>query len=52
MKNLYGWNQNVSAQNKQHDDFPDSLAGMITNVLNGKVKGTAKINTSADMLGI
>lgn len=52
MKNLYGWNQNVSAQNKQHDDFPDSLAGMITNVLNGKVKGTAKINISADMLGI
>ena len=52
MNNLYGWNQNAVAQNKQHDDFPDSLAGMITNVLGGKAKGVAKINVSADMLGI
>lgn len=52
MSNLYGWNQNAVAQNKQHDDFPDSLAGMITNVLGGKSKGVAKINVSADMLGI
>ena len=33
MRQLYSWNQNKSAQNKQHDDFPDSLAGLITNVL-------------------
>lgn len=52
MSNLYSWNQNISAQNKQHDDFPDSLAGLITNVLGGKTKGVAKINVSADMLGI
>lgn len=52
MKNLYSWNQNYSAQKKQHDDFPDSLAGLITNVLGGKSKGTAKSNFSADRLGI
>lgn len=36
MHQLFTWNQNPSAQNKQHDDFPDSLAGLITNVLSGK----------------
>lgn len=52
MNNLYKWNQNANAQKKQHDDFPDSLAGMITNVLGGKTKGVAKSNVTADMLGI
>ena len=52
MSNLYRWNQNPSMQNKQHDDFPDSLAGLITNVLGGKTSGKAKINVSADQLGI
>ena len=52
MHNLYTWNQNQSMQNKQHDDFPDSLAGLITNVLGAKSVGTAKINVSADRLGI
>lgn len=52
MSNLYSWNQNIAAQNKQHDDFPDSLAGLITNVLGGKTKGVAKINVSASSLGI
>lgn len=52
MSNLYRWNQNISMQNKQHDDFPDSLAGLITNVLGGKVSGKAKININADRLGI
>lgn len=53
MQNLYKWNQNVTAQKKQHDDFPDSLAGMITNVLSGiKTSGTAKSNVRADQLGI
>lgn len=52
MSNLYKWNQNANAQKKQHDDFPDSLAGMITNVLGGKTKGVAKSNVTADMIGI
>jgi len=52
MANLYRWNQNISMQNKQHDDFPDSLAGLITNVLGGKSSGKAKINVSANDLGI
>ena len=42
MQNLYKWNQNITAQKKQHDDFPDSLAGMITNVLGG-AKSIAKV---------
>ena len=42
MQNLYEWNQNANVQKKQHDDFPDSLAGMITNVLGG-FKNTAKV---------
>lgn len=52
MHNLYSWNQNPNMQNKQHDDFPDSLAGLITNVLGGSSSGTAKINISASQLGI
>ena len=52
MNNLFKWNQNPSVQNKQHDDFPDSLAGMITNVLGGKAKGVAKSNVTASALGI
>lgn len=51
MQNLFRWNQNPSMQKKQHDDFPDSLAGLITNVLGGKT-GRAKSNVSADSLGI
>lgn len=52
LNNLFKWNQNPSMQNKQHDDFPDSLAGMITNVLGGKAKGVAKSNVTASALGI
>lgn len=52
MQQLYSWNQNPSMQNKQHDDFPDSLAGMITNVLGGNVSGKARINVSAEQIGI
>ncbi len=52
MKNLFGWNQNIAAQNKQHDDFPDSLAGMITNVLGGNKKvGTAR-SINAEKFGL
>lgn len=35
MRQLFTWNQNPNMKNKQHDDFPDSLAGMLTNILNG-----------------
>ena len=52
MHNLYSWNQNPSMQNKQHDDFPDSLAGLITNVLGSRNSGSAKINVSASQLGL
>lgn len=41
MQQLFNWNQNKSAQNRQHDDFPDSLAGLITNTL-GSQKSTVK----------
>ena len=52
MQQLYSWNQNPNMQTKQHDDFPDSLAGMITNVLGGKISGKARTNVSASQLGI
>ena len=42
MRQLFNWNQSHSAQSKQHDDFPDSLAGLITNVLNGKTRGVVR----------
>lgn len=35
LRQLFTWNQNPNMKNKQHDDFPDSLAGMLTNLLNG-----------------
>ena len=46
MNQLFNWNQNQSAQNRQHDDFPDSLAGLITNVLNGNKSKAISINAS------
>ena len=46
MHQLFKWNQNSNMQNKQHDDFPDSLAGMITNVLGVKVGKAKSINAS------
>ena len=52
MHNLYSWNQSPNMQNKQHDDFPDSLAGLITNVLGSSQSGMARINVSASQLGI
>lgn len=43
MRNLHNWSQKEGGtQKRQHDDAPDSLAGMITNVLNGNMKGKAK----------
>ena len=46
MQQLFKWNQNANMQNKQHDDFPDSLAGMITNVLGVKVGKAKSVNAS------
>lgn len=46
MHQLYSWNQSPSAQNKQHDDFPDSLAGLITNVLGGTIAKARSIDNS------
>lgn len=44
LKNLWGWSQKEGAiQQKQHDDAPDSLAGMITNVLGKRSSGKVKI---------
>lgn len=43
MKNLHNWSQKEGGtQKRQHDDAPDSLAGMITNVLNGNTTGKAR----------
>lgn len=41
MQQLFTWNQNPNMQSKQKDDFPDALAGLITNILGGKT-GRAK----------
>lgn len=46
MRQLFSWNQNPSAQNKQHDDFPDSLAGLITNVLGGRVAKARSVDNA------
>ena len=46
MQQLFKWNQNANMQKKQHDDFPDSLAGMITNVLGVKVGKAKSVNAS------
>lgn len=47
MRQLFTWNQNPNMQNKQHDDFPDSLAGMLNNVLNG-TNNVAKVYNASD----
>lgn len=46
LRQLFTWNQNPNMKNKQHDDFPDSLAGMLTNVLNCQVN-TIKVFNAA-----
>lgn len=47
MQQLYSWNQNENKQKTQHDDMPDSLAGLITNVLGAASSGARSINASA-----
>lgn len=53
MLNLSNWSQkDGSIQKRQHDDAPDSLAGMITNVLGGRTTGKASSKFSLDRLGL
>lgn len=46
MNQLYNWNQNDTKQKTQHDDMPDSLAGLITNVLGGNKPRAKSIDAS------
>ena len=46
MMQLYNWNQNENKQKTQHDDMPDSLAGLIMNVLGVSNYGARSINAS------
>lgn len=48
LQQLNNWNQNPAAQKKQHDDFPDSLAGLITNILGGRHIGRASSKINLD----
>lgn len=44
LKNLWGWSQKEGPiQQKQHDDAPDSLSGLITNVLGKASAGVVKL---------
>ena len=53
MTNLHNWSQQVgSVQKTQHDDAPDSLAGMIINLLGARTIGRARSNISLDKLGL
>jgi len=46
MNQLYSWNQNENKQKTQHDDMPDSLAGLIMNILGVSSGGARSINAS------
>jgi hypothetical protein len=49
LKNLWGWSQKEgSIQQKQHDDAPDSLAGLIANVLGKRSTGSVKLHDIRD----
>lgn len=53
MQNLYNWSQKLgSIQKTQHDDAPDSLAGLIINLLGTGSVGRASIKVSLDKLGL
>lgn len=53
MQNLYNWSQKLgSIQKTQHDDAPDSLAGLIINLLGTGSVGRASIKVSIDKLGL
>lgn len=46
MNQLFGWNQNITKQKTQHDDMPDSLAGLIINILGVNTGGAKSIDAS------
>ena len=53
MRDMYNWSQKAGAvQKTQQDGAPDSTAGLITNILVGKMTGKARSNISATQLGI
>ena len=53
MFNLANWSQKDGIiQKKQHDDAPDSLAGLIINILSAKVAGRASCKISLDKYGL
>ena len=53
MQNLYNCSQKlVSIQKTQHDEAPDSLAGLIINLLGTGSVGRASIKVSLDKLGL
>ena len=53
MLNLANWSQKDGIiQKKQHDDAPDSLAGLIINILSAKVAGRASSKISLDKYGL
>lgn len=49
---LVKFNQTPSVQGKQHDDAPDSLASLFTNVLGASIAGIARSRYSRTELGI
>lgn len=53
MKHLFLFSQSAKKQGKQKDDVPDSLANLITNVLDGvRIRGEAKSTVSRKELGV
>lgn len=46
------FNQSASVQGKQHDDFTDSCASLLTNVLGCSIKGKARMIRTREELGI
>ncbi|MEG2831903.1 MAG: hypothetical protein RR923_03895 [Bacilli bacterium] len=52
MKDIYNFSQKISSQGKQHDDSPDAVAGLITNMLEKKSGAVAKFNKSREDYGL
>ena len=49
LQNLWGWSQKEGAiQKKQHDDAPDSLSGLIMNILGKRIAGKLKLYDIAE----
>ena len=54
MKHIFMFNQGAKYQGKQKDDCVDSLAGLVTNILESRVgeSGKARSRISRSALGI